>query len=183
MGWDSVDFDKVINILTNSTENFRKSRNNFIQKCIETVLKQCHRNGKSFIDSMIREGTMLKSEICLQCGYESHTSYRICRSIIDDVQCGGKLTSSKLDEPDQLPATDINPYESFNFAETLTPGTNCTTGEPDFLNPNSYQNIINVIQNICSREGVKQYGGTKEWIFVKCDGLPYKIISDIIANV
>ena len=150
---------------------------------------------------MIREGTMLKSEICLQCGYESHTSYRICRkiclqcgyeshtsyricrSIIDDVQCGGKLTSSKLDEPDQLPATDINPYESSNFAESLTPETNCTTGEPDFLNPNSYQNIINVIQNICSREGVKQYGGTKEWIFVKCDGLPYKIISDIIANL
>ena len=39
------------------------------------------------------------------------------------------------------------------------------------------------MQNIDSKAGIKQYGGTKEWIFVKCDGLPYKIIRDLIANV
>ena len=72
--WSSVDLDKLSNILTNSTENFKKSRNNFMQKCIETICKPCDRNGIDFIGSMIRKVTMLKSEnICLQCGCESHT--------------------------------------------------------------------------------------------------------------
>ena len=56
--------------------------------------------------------------------------------------------------------------------------------EPDFLNPNSYENIIHVIQAIGIRAGIKQYGnGSREWLMVECDGLPYNIIRDIIANV
>ena len=35
-------------------------------------------------------------------------------------------------------------------------------GEPDFENPNSYATIIQVIQNIEIRVGIKQYGGVRE---------------------
>ena len=179
--WDSVDFDKVINILTNSTEDFRKNRSNFIQKRIETIRKQCDRNDMDFNDSMIREVTMSKSQkICLQCGCESHTLIEFVEVSLVTFSVEKNLLHQHFH---QVPATDINPYKSFNFAETLTLETKCTTGEPDFLNPRNYQNIVNIIQNIDSRAGIKQHGGTKEWNFVECDGLPYKVIRDIIANV
>ena len=56
-------------------------------------------------------------------------------------------------------------------------------GEPDFVNPNSYHTIIKVLQNLGTRGGVVMYGGTDcKWLFVECDGLPYKIMRDIMDN-
>ena len=71
----------------------------------------------------------------------------------------------------------------FCFPATL-PDVSCRVGELDFINPNGYFNIIQVLQSIGIKAGIQQYGcGTKEWMFVECDGLPYNLIRDIIANV
>ena len=58
------------------------------------------------------------------------------------------------------------------------------TGEPDFLNPNGYNNIVQILQGIGERGGIKQYNsGDLEWLFVECDGLPCNMIRDIISEV
>ena len=57
-------------------------------------------------------------------------------------------------------------------------------GELDFTNPNSFYTIIQILQAIGTRAGIKKYGeGSREWLFVECDGVPYlmrSIISEVI---
>ena len=78
----------------------------------------------------------------------------------------------------------ISPYNAFSSHKSSLHPISCKAGEPDFLNPCSYDNIIQVIKSIGMRAGVKQYGtGDREWLMVECDGLPYNIIRDIIQNV
>ena len=76
-----------------------------------------------------------------------------------------------------------SPYKRFDEFKTSLPDIICNAGEPDFINPNSYDSIIQVIQNIGVRAGIKQYGGDMEWIFVECDGLPYNTLREILTNV
>jgi len=58
------------------------------------------------------------------------------------------------------------------------------TGEPEFVNPNGYYNIVQVLQAIGERSGIIQYvTGKREWLFVDCDGLPCNLIRDIIVQV
>ena len=57
-------------------------------------------------------------------------------------------------------------------------------GEPEFVNPNSYATIVKVIQQIGQRAGIDRYGGNaRQCLFLECDGLPYKIMRDIMDNV
>ena len=84
-----------------------------------------------------------------------------------------------------LQTTDqIDPYYSFSDYPSSLPRIICQAGEPDFINPNSYHNVIQVIQAIGVRAGIKRYGqGSREWLMVECDELPYNLIRDIIENV
>ena len=78
----------------------------------------------------------------------------------------------------------IGPYDSFDRIKKKFRDINCVVGEPDFVNPNSFVTIIEVLQNIGLRAGIKHYGGGKrEWLFVECDGLPYSIIRDLLDNL
>ena len=78
----------------------------------------------------------------------------------------------------------IGPYDSFDRIKNKSRDINCVVGEPDFVNPNSFATITEVLQNIGHRAGIKHYGGGKrEWLFVECDGLPYSIIRDLLDNL
>ena len=50
-------------------------------------------------------------------------------------------------------------FESF---QSFLSDINCNSAEPDFVNPNSYATIIQVIPNIGIRAGIKQYGAVRE---------------------
>ena len=89
------------------------------------------------------------------------------------------MSSSSLEKQ-----INVDPYHSFAEHQPFLPNIKCETGEPDFINPNGYHNIIQVIQAIGIRAGIKQYGnGAREWLLVECDGLPYNLIREIIAHV
>ena len=79
--------------------------------------------------------------------------------------------------------TEFLPHKCFESFQSFLPDINCNAGEPDFVNPNSYATIIQVIQKIEIRAGIMQYGGVREWVFVDCDGLPYNILREILNNV
>lgn len=79
---------------------------------------------------------------------------------------------------------DVDPYKSFDIEPTSLPRISCMAGEPDFINPNSFYNIIQVLQAIGNRAGIKRYGhGSREWLMIECDGLPYNLIRHIIKEV
>ena len=104
-------------------------------------------------------------------------SHRICRKCRNDLK--KESCNHSLDQNTQL-----DPYESFVQYNASLPKISCKAGEPDFINPNGCHNIIQVIQAIGIRAGIKQYiNGKREWLMVECNGLPYNIIRDIIENV
>jgi len=175
--WKEIDQEtssKLIELLTKPRENFRNTRNSFIGLCIDMVYKQHKTSLTDFIDSQIKANeTSAKQKTCKVCNCEANVSFSHCHN------CRGEVIK-QTSLPDNV---QIDPYESFQGAFSALPKISCQAGEPDFVNPN-YQNIIQVIQAIGIRAGVKQYGnGSREWLMVECDGLPYNIIRDIIANV
>ena len=52
-------------------------------------------------------------------------------------------------------------YDSFDRNESKSCDINCIVGEPDFVNPNSFAKINEVLQNIGHRAGIKHYGSGK----------------------
>jgi len=80
----------------------------------------------------------------------------VCRN----PNCGGKVVKEELDflmytNSDYL---NIDPYQAFNEIPARLPDIKCMTGEPEFVNPNGYHNIVQVLQAIGERSGIIQYG-------------------------
>lgn len=179
--WKDVDENVKIELkksLTQSTENFRKTRDGFITTILEKVYCEHKKNPQDAIDAEILAETKSNNQKeCITCGCEADISHRYCRN------CGDSVVKNAFQPEDSNPVT-LDPYSSFCDYRSSLPKTSFQAGEPDFVNPNSYENIIQVIQAIGIRAGIKQYGeGTRMWLLVECDGLPYNIIRDIIANV
>ena len=157
----------------------RETRDKVLSVCIEKVKEQVDKQSNiDDIDAIIHRQAAANSEkICVACGCEADPSFRICRN------CGGKLmkpTQETLDIED----ASLRISASFSDFQSTCPKSECVTGEPDFINPNSYKNIIQVLQNIGFRAGIEQYsGGTRKWLIVECDGLPYNTMRDIMINV
>ena len=153
--WMSKDIDEssIINRLTKPTDNFRVSRNNFIEKCLSIVKDEIEENNKSDnIDSIIQQEAETNAQKrCVDCGMESDPSYRVCRN----PDCGGRVTKEKIER--NVPGSKghkVDPYQSFATSETFLPEISCQAGEPDFINPNGYHNIIQVIKAIGIRAGI-----------------------------
>ena len=194
--WGEIDDDsteKLFEALTQAGEGFRRTRDIFIDNCIILVYKQ-HKNNSDPIDDILHAQLIASNEKrCTECGCESDVTYRICRN------CGGKVMKEIL-TLDQSEEIDIHSYDCFSAYIPTLPGISCKTGQPDFINPNGYQqfklqfyhdlcyvnhfHVIQVIQTIRLRSGIRQYGqGKREWVMIECDGLPYNLLRDIIENV
>ena len=179
--WNILDEEfkeKMFKIMTEPSDKFRETRDLLIGKCINYVVRQHKLTTHDIIDSILTEQQELDNQKrCVECGCEADVSYRTCRN------CEGKVTKETFSFP-TLAEETFDPYESFSEYTSNLPEVHCQVGEPDFVNPNSYDNIIQVVQAIGTRAGVKQYGGGKrEWLLMECDGLPYNLIRDIITNV
>ena len=76
-----------------------------------------------------------------------------------------------------LPSEDTEytvKYEPADTAENANsqPTTFCL-GHHIFVNPCSILALATVFRNIGKQAGIKPYGGSREWITIVCDGLPY----------
>jgi len=166
----------MIDFFTTSSPTLRETRDRFISTCIRFVKAELGDSGTDRIDKAIQtEKEIVNEKHCVDCGSEADPSFRVCRN------CGGKLLRPHLDVDEEQ--SEMETYGAFEQCKSSCPNITCTTGEPDFVNPNSYENIIQVLQNISYRAGIEQYGGHRKWIFVECDGLPYNTMRDIMENV
>ena len=170
---------ELLENLTKPSERFRETRNTFLSECITIVNAQIsHELHEYLIDERLKQLEVIAArKVCTWCKQTTNQlEQRICRI------CGGKLVrEASKDNEEHI---NIEPYASFVKQENSIPHIECMAGEPDFLNPSGYENVIIVLQAIGKRAGIKHYGsGTREWLFVECDGLPYNIIRDVIINV
>ena len=60
--------------------------------------------------------------------------------------------------------------------------TKIRMGEPIFLNPCSFDALAVILRDIGRQSGVRRYGGTREWLPVMCDGLPYTLCHQLIER-
>ena len=58
-----------------------------------------------------------------------------------------------------------------------------TVGAPVMMNPCSFDAVAKVFREIGKQSGIRQYGGTREWVTVICDGLPYVLGSFITKKM
>lgn len=164
----------LINFFASSSSCLQESRDCFVSKCMQTVTLDEH--GKDSIDNALEIALESNSEkACVDCGCEADPSFRICRNY-------GEV----LIKPTVAVKVEnfcIDTFESFEQVEAQCPSVCFSAGEPDFVNPNSFITIIQILQNIGCRAGIKQYGGSREWLIVECDGLPYNTMRDLQRNV
>ena len=186
--WNKMTKEQTDNLLVFTDkydDSFRQSRDNHISKNISEVVGEVSRSdGDSFTDKIDEYAEKLSNveteKVCIECGAPNDKTYRICRN------CRGELTTP----PDvnfsefEKDASSCDPYAAFTTVEMNDSTATVSPGEPYFVNPNSYTTIVDVLRNIGRDAGIVQYGGQdRSWIFLECDGLPYKIMRDVIDNV
>lgn len=157
---------------------FRSTRDTFLNERLKVVESE-NVHEKDFIDNIIHEKLEVRQEkICVSCGAENEATSRKCTN------CKGNLIKETVDFGHYISERKkVNPYSSFQF-ETRKNSLTVMTGEPDLLNPNSFNNISQILFNLGSRAGIKQYGGnSREWLFLECDGGIYQIVENLIFNV
>ena len=171
------DSTNVKKLLTEPSCEFRQTRNHFIEKCLSVFNGKFDNGNFDAIDDQIkRQNDAENLRKCEICGWKSESNIRKC------IECCGNMKKTEAFLTNDL--VDIDPYVSFKKYESSEPQIECMAGEPDFINPNSYQSITQILQTIGTRAGVKQYGtGLREWLFIECDGLPYNLIRTLISEV
>jgi len=178
---------KLANFPAEFSEDFRSSRNQFIQTrldCIEQRQKLIiSENGAKcftdYIDHYVNQFEESKSEkTCSECGAENDFAYRLCTN------CKGKLKKKVVNIQCLNSDSHYDPYKHFHISFKKNDVV-VKVGEPDSVNPNSFANISLILRNLGRRAGIRKYDSTKtrQWIFLENDGGIYTILSKLIANV
>ena len=124
--------------------------------------------------------TAKEEKKCIDCGAENEYAAKLCTS------CKGKLVKIFPDLTPMLKGKKaVDPYVYLeNIIEKEENDCVVVTGEPEMLNPNSYEAIAEIIRSIGQKLGITRYGaGKREWVFMECDGGIYIIAEKLISNV
>ena len=146
-----------------------------------SVIIQEHKNTQTdFIDAIIERKRICSEEKrCVKCGAENEVQSRKCTN------CKGDLIYKKSNLPELYSdKSKVQPYKHFSGINTQSNSCCVKTGEPDMLNPGSFDNVSTILFNIAERAGIKQYGkGDRNWLFLECDGGIYAIVEKPLFNV
>ena len=170
------------NALHQYDDNFRHSRNKLIENHLYAVINECTglindiHDVENYIKDIIRSE---EEKVCSDCGAAGLVTMRKCRN------CGCELSKIKIDASQYVnEESHINPREHFSrITETCENDIKVIVGEPDFVNPNSFQSVSQILHNIGERAGISRYGGEqREWLFIECDRGIDLIIKELIEQ-
>ena len=74
-----------------------------------------------------------------------------------------------------------SPYAHLGNHQAKDP-TEIHMGEPIFINPCSFDALAVILRDIGRQAGIRRYGGTREWLAIMCDGLPYTLGLQLIER-
>ena len=172
---------------------------------LQSVLSDQKLEDGKYVDSIDnRIEKMEKSVKCLNCeknGIELRYSKRkricdVCKMILKSKNINTENTEIK-ENAKITKVTMKNNKKQKEVIHDNTQGTNAryeqvptyhqetppviTIGEPEFINPSSFENCITVLRKIGVEANLVRYGGKlRYWIFVCCDGLPFRLCNIII---
>lgn len=127
----------------------------------------------------MRKEESQKEKTCISCGAENEIKSRKCTN------CRGNLILEKPELQDLFPnEVKIHPYKHFAGIKTEENQYKVKTGDPDMLNPNSFESKSEILFNMGHRAGLEQYDGNdRKWLFIECDGGIYTVVDKLIFNV
>ena len=183
---DFVNQQKLYSFPDAYASSFRVSRDDFIKTRLKHLMQQQQSNHENdntcfrdLVDEYILEFQAAKTEkLCLGCGQPNDIDYRVCTN------CKGKLAKRDVDIQCSIPEDHFDPYKHFSVPFTKN-STTIKVGEPDGVNPNSFENISFILRNLAMRAGKKKCDSEKsrEWIYLENDGGIYTILTKLIENV
>ena len=121
-------------------------------------------------------------KICSRCNLESPSTNRICKS------CKGKLIKPKIADGES--ATEkkaVNPYSHFK-SKPIPNNISMIVGEPEMLNPNSFENLATILRPLGWHANIEQYSNDdnaqkRKWLFIEIDGDILSPVLKLIYNV
>ena len=183
---DFVNQQKLCSFPDAYASSFGVTRNDFIKTRLKHLMQQQQSNHENdnkcfrdLVDDYVQEFLAAKTEkVCLGCGAPNDIDYRVCTN------CKGKLAKRDVDIQCSIPEDHFDPYKHFSVPFTKN-STTIKVGEPDGVNPNSFENISFILRNLAMRAGIKKYDSEKsrEWIYLESDGGIYTILTKLIENV
>lgn len=160
----------------------RQTRNKLINDRITVLHKEqtVDENGVSTdaVDVFLAKKEERNDKICQECGEMAEKTQRKCYFCHShNLEITTPLVYPK-------PQTKIYPYSHF---ETTARSNNIgvIVGEPDILNPSSFENITTILQNTGRRSGIEKYteNGQRQWLFLENDGGILLPIFKLIKNM
>lgn len=155
------------------------------------VHKTCFSCGNTEVPKMAR--------LCPRCKQKVTKSNPECTSGITDSGTTEKPTSSK-EKPevriyfemknddsyvmklDKCTVLQSDEYHHLTEVHPKNPPKEIV-GQPIFVNPCSYDAIATVLRKLGNNTGVEKYGtGTRQWLAVESDGLPFVLGSRVVEN-
>ena len=160
-------------------ELFRGTRNSFIESRLLSVVNEQKENESDFIDDLLnKKSTVHQEKICLNCGAENESSMRKCTN------CKGSVVREDINISDFYSHTQKQfPYHHFSNIEVKENNFKVKTGEPDMVNPSSFENISQILFNMAERAGIQTEEAARKWLFLECDGGIYYLVEKLVFNV
>ena len=139
---------------------------------MSAIVKTLEDDGENFdnIDIIVKESSYSeKFKFCSNCDKDAPLLQRTCRS------CKSKLVRR---EPaiEHLNGSqkDIDPYSHFKTKPQVN-NIKVLVGEPDMLNPNSFENLSTILETLGKRASIEKYSPDdsiekQKWLFLENDG-------------
>ncbi|XP_066910085.1 uncharacterized protein [Clytia hemisphaerica] len=78
---------------------------------------------------------------------------------------------------------DSSIFENCTINQRVQEPCEMFCGEPDLMNPNSYDHLTRILRNHGTRSGIRRYGrGEREWLLLEVDGTIFQIVVELINN-
>ena len=152
-----------------ATNSFRSYRLKFIEEILKRVENE-NDDVEQIIDSKQSAKRICSNELCRAL----YTSLKRKCS-----QCGGKVASRTVEEV-RLTSTETLVTAKTNQlgGEVRKNEAILKVGEPIMVNPNSYDSVKTVLDNLKGHE----IDSERKWVVLGCDGPPYCLASRIIES-
>ena len=166
-----------LSLSSDSSQNlFRGTRNSFIESRLHAVVNDHQGNDYDFIDELLQKRTTVQLEkVCSECEAENEHYMRKCTN--------GKDSLEKENSEFYAQTQKQYPYKHYQDVAVNKNEFKVKTGEPDRVNPSSFDNISHILFNIAEKAGINSNEEARKWLFLECDGGIYYLVEKLIFNV
>ena len=177
--------DSIIDSFESNNGIFRVTRNELLKERVSVILKSKKGEGTELfdcIDVLVKRRQEAEHfKICLQCNSKAPVTLKTCKVY------KGKLARLEV-STEESQQEKVNLYSHFKAKEKSN-AINVMVGEPDMLNPNSFENLSVILRSLGQRAKIAKYSPliseaeSRKWVFIENVGGILNPVLKLIFNV